>query len=82
MKYIIPTLLTAILIFAGCDTQNEKIGNQSEDIEMVKEQIAKFAPTELNYDASNLDERQKVVVEKLYRAALVSFLTPDQPDLF
>ncbi len=71
MKYIIPTLLTAILIFAGCDTQNEKIGNQSEDIEMVKEQIAKFAPTELNYDASNLDERQKVVVEKLYRAAKI-----------
>ena len=57
MKHIIPFLLTIVLIFAGCDKQNELAENQSEDIEMLKEQIAKFVPTELNYDASNLDER-------------------------
>ncbi len=38
---------------------------------MLKKKIAKFAPTELKYDASNLDERQKIVVEKLYRAAKI-----------
>jgi hypothetical protein len=68
MKYIILFLLTAVLIFAGCNTQTE---NQTEGIEMLKEQIAKFAPTELKYDASALDERQKVVVENLYRAAKI-----------
>ncbi len=38
---------------------------------LLKERIAKFVPTELKYDASTLDERQKVVVEKLYRAAKI-----------
>ena len=71
MKHIIPVLLTAVLIIAGCNTQNEQTENQSEDIKLLKEQIAKFAPTELKYDASTLDERQKVVVEKLYRAAKI-----------
>ena len=69
MKHIIPFLLTVVLIIAGCDTQNEQIENQSEDVKMLKEQIARFVPTELNYDAGALDERQKIVVEKLYRAA-------------
>jgi Peptidase family M49 len=71
MKHIVLFLLTAVLIFAGCNTQNEQTKNQSKDIEMLKEQIAKFAPTELKYDASTLDERQKVVVEKLYRASKI-----------
>ncbi|MCH6573838.1 MAG: peptidase, partial [Bacteroidetes bacterium] len=71
MKHIIPFLLTVVLIFAGCNTQNEQTENQSGEIKMLKEQIAKFAPTELKYDASTLDERQKVVVEKLYRAAKI-----------
>jgi hypothetical protein len=71
MKHLIPLLFTAILIFAGCNTENEQLENQSEGIEMLKEQIAKFAPTELKYDASTLDERQKVVVEKLYYASKI-----------
>jgi hypothetical protein len=71
MKYIIPFLLTAVMIFAGCDAQNEQAENQSEDIKMLKEQIAKFVPTELSYDANALNERQKLVVEKLYRAAKI-----------
>ena len=71
MKHIIPILLIAVLIFAGCNTQNEQAENQSEEIKMLKDQIAKFVPTELKYDASTLDERQKVVVEKLYRASKI-----------
>ena len=71
MKYLIPVLFTAVLIFAGCDTQNERTEKQSVNIKKLKEQIAKFTPIELKYDASTLDERQKVVVEKLYRAAKI-----------
>ncbi len=71
MKHIILFLLITVLIFAGCNTQNEPTENQSGEIKMLKEQIAKFVPTELKYDASTLDERQKVVVEKLYRAAKI-----------
>jgi hypothetical protein len=69
MKQIfIPILL--VLIALGC-TEKQKNQNDSEDITMIKEKIAKFVPTELKYDSSNLDEREKVVVEKLYQAAKI-----------
>ncbi len=71
MKYLLILVFVLSLFLAGCNTQNEQTENQSEDIEMLKEQIAKFAPTELKYDASILDERQKIVVEKLYRASKI-----------
>ena len=38
---------------------------------MIKDQIAKFVPTELKYDSNALDERQKMVVEKLYQASKI-----------
>jgi hypothetical protein len=47
------------------------MSDKSEGIEMLKEKIEKFAPTELKYDASILDERQKIVIEKLYLAAKI-----------
>jgi len=38
---------------------------------MLKDKIDKFVPTEINYESSILDEREKVVVEKLYRASKI-----------
>jgi hypothetical protein len=57
-------------MFLGCEKQNDEI-QEPEDITMIKETIDKFVPTELNYDSSNLDEREKMVVEKLYRASKI-----------
>lgn len=75
MKYLLISLFTVSLILISCDKKTDRISEGSTDeskgIEMIKKQIAKFTPTELKYDASILDERQKVVVEKLYRAAKV-----------
>ncbi len=59
-----------VLLIIGC-TEKQKNQNDSEDITMLKEKIDRFVPTELKYDSSNLDEREKVVVEKLYRAAII-----------
>jgi hypothetical protein len=42
-----------------------------KDIKMLKEKIAKFVPVELKYDTTLLDEREKIVVEKLYLASKV-----------
>jgi len=70
MKYfsLIVLILSAILI--GCGKQAEQ-NKDAEDVAMLKEKIAKFVPTELKYDSSTLDEREKMVVEKLYRASKV-----------
>lgn len=70
MKYIIYSAVIFSLIFLGCEKQNDEI-QEPEDITMIKETIDKFVPTELNYDSSNLDEREKMVVEKLYQASKI-----------
>ncbi|RQW06033.1 MAG: peptidase, partial [Calditrichaeota bacterium] len=59
-------LLLPLLSFAfilSCETDNQS------EVEMLKEKIARFKPTEISYDFSLLDEKQKIVVEKLYHAA-------------
>jgi len=75
MKYLLISLISVSLILISCnkktDQTSEGVSENSEGIEMIKEQIAKFSPTELKYDASILDERQKIVVEKLYHAAKI-----------
>lgn len=75
MKYLLLSLFTISLILISCDKKTnqtaEEVMDKSEGVDMIEEQIAKFAPTELKYDASILDERQKVVVEKLYYAAKI-----------
>lgn len=69
MKQITIFILFVLLVI-GC-TKEQKNQNDSGEITMLNEKIAKFVPTELNYDSSNLDEREKVVVEKLYHAAKI-----------
>ena len=75
MKYLLLSLFTISLILISCDKKTnqtaEEVMDKSEGVDMIEEQIAKFAPTELKYDASILDERQRVVVEKLYYAAKI-----------
>ena len=72
MKYLIPALFFLAFILQGCGQKKDE-GNkiETEGIEMVKKEIANFVPTELKYDDSILDERQKIVVEKLYRASKI-----------
>ena len=72
MKYLIPALFLLAFILQGCKGEKDE-GNkvQTEGIEMVKKEIANFSPTELKYDDSILDDRQKIVVEKLYRASKI-----------
>ncbi len=75
MKYLLSILFSISIMLAACNQKTEEAGDgvtqENEGIEMLKEKIAKFAPTELKYDASNLTERQKLVVEKLYHAAKI-----------
>jgi hypothetical protein len=70
MRYFLISLAFLSLIFMGCEKQTEQT-EESKQMTMVEETIAKFAPTELNYDSSSLDERQKMVVKKLYEASKI-----------
>lgn len=69
MKKLLASL-AAVLILVSC-TEKKTEKNDSEEIEMLKEKIAQFVPTELKYDSGMLDEREKMVVEKLYRASKI-----------
>jgi hypothetical protein len=57
--------LYIILFFLTCQTQ------EKNEVQMVQEKIAKFAPTEIKYDESLLNERQVLALEKLVSAAKV-----------
>ena len=70
MKYFSLIVLIFSVILIGCGKQTEQ-NKDAEDVTMLKEKIAKFVPTELKYDSSTLDEREKIVVEKLYRASKI-----------
>ena len=69
MKYFM-SLICLALIINGC-TENQSPQKDSEEIKMIKEKIAKFVPVEIQYDENQLSEREKVVLEKLYRASKI-----------
>jgi hypothetical protein len=70
MKNLFYPLFIITLLFFGCEKQSDQMQGP-EDMTMLKEKIAKFVPTELKYDSSILNEREKIVVEKLYQASKI-----------
>ena len=69
MKQILTSVIMLFLVVSCTNEQNEP--SDSGEITMLKEKIAEFVPTELKYDSSTLDEREKIVVEKLYQASKI-----------
>jgi hypothetical protein len=67
MKNIIMLLALTLTILSCSDKQNP----QKEEVTMLKEKIAKFVPVEIQYDETLLTDREKVVLEKLYRASKI-----------
>ncbi len=61
-----------MLILNGCtEKQNKSPQKDSEEVTMLKEKIAKFVPVDVQYDENLLSEREKDVLEKLYRASKI-----------
>jgi Peptidase family M49 len=65
MQRLIVTLLFTTFLLFGCSDKTEK---ENSDL---KKKIEQYTKTELTYDESLLDKRQKVVVEKLYEAGKI-----------
>ncbi len=64
MRYFLIALFTGIFMLSGCQKAEKHEG-------AMEEKIAEFARTDINYDSSLLDDRQKMVVEKLYYASKI-----------
>ena len=63
-------LIFLAIIINGCmEKQNQSLQNDSEEVKMLKEKIAKFVPVNIQYEENLLSERENVVLEKLYRAS-------------
>ncbi len=69
MKYLIAALFI-VALFTAC-TKNQTPQKDSEEVTMLKEKISKFVLVEIQYDESLLSDREKVVLEKLYRASKI-----------
>ena len=69
MKYFIALFFLAIITTSCTEKQNPP--NDTEEVTMLKEKIAKFVPVEIKYDENLLSEREKVVLDKLYRASKI-----------
>ncbi len=69
MKYLIVAFLI-VALFTAC-TDNQTPQKDSKEVTMLKEKIAKFVPVEIQYDETLLTDREKVVLEKLYRASKI-----------
>ncbi len=69
MKYFKALFFLAIITTSCIEKQNPP--NDSEEVTMLKEKIAKFVPVEIQYDENLLSDREKVVLEKLYRASQI-----------
>ena len=69
MKNIVILLVLALTMVSCSEKQNPQ--KDSEEVTMLKEKINKFVPVEIQYDEALLSDREKVVLEKLYRASKI-----------
>ncbi len=69
MKHLLAALFI-VALFTAC-SENQTPQKDSEEVTMLKEKIAKFVPVEITYDETLLTDREKVVLEKLYRASKI-----------
>jgi Peptidase family M49 len=66
---LIVSSLSIFILFTGCLKEANQPPASGKAMDSLKTMIAQFAPTEIRYDSTLLDKRQKVVVEKLYQAS-------------
>ncbi|MBN1300374.1 MAG: peptidase [Melioribacteraceae bacterium] len=66
MKKIILLLIGAAILLLSCSQ-----GSKDEEKKMIGKKISQYVKTDIKYDESLLDERQKIVVNKLYEAGKI-----------
>ncbi|GBD90487.1 peptidase family M49 [bacterium BMS3Abin04] len=64
-------LFIVLSVFLLFSCSNNKSKNENKEVEMLKHKIAQFAPTKIQYEEKLLNDRQKIVVQKLYKASKI-----------
>jgi hypothetical protein len=59
-------LIIAAIALTGCTNNKD-----SKEVKMLKEKIAQFVPVEIKYDSTSLNNRQRMVVRKLFEASQI-----------
>jgi len=61
-------IILMVVFYSGCSDTSKTL---DKDSEMLESKINQYAKTEVKYDETLLDDRQKVVVQKIYEAAKI-----------
>lgn len=66
------SILMAVFLIIGCaeKTSDDEIST-TEEIKMLQDKINKFVPVEIQYNEDLLDDREKAVLENLYKASKI-----------
>ncbi len=65
MKLFLLSIIAAVIL-TGCSNKND-----SKEIKMLKEKIDQFAPIEIKYDSTGLNQKERMVIRKLFEASQI-----------
>lgn len=71
MKKLAIITFTVLFVIGCVEKPSEEEQGILEETEMIQEKINKFVPVEIQYDESLLDEKEKIVLQKLYQASKI-----------
>jgi hypothetical protein len=79
MKKLFLLMTIAAIIVSCTEKQNQNPQNENKEEAMLKETITKFVPVDIKYDQSLLNDKEKIVLKKLYNASkLIDSIYLDQ----
>jgi hypothetical protein len=79
MKKLFLLMTIAAIIVSCTEKQNQNQQNENKEEAMLKETITKFVSVDIKYDQSLLNDKEKIVLKKLYNASkLIDSIYLDQ----
>lgn len=68
----ISSIIMAVFLIIGCaERPSDEEISATEEIKMLQDKINKFVPVEIQYNENLLDDKEKLVLEKLYQASKI-----------
>lgn len=71
MNKVVSILMAVFLIIGCAEKSSDDEISTTEEIKMLQDKINKFVPVEVQYNEDLLDDREKAVLENLYKASKI-----------